>query len=153
MISISLIFIGCYRINKYKKIEPWFKHQGTIMEIEEQHELIAVSEYYHLKFFFPTIRYRYIFDEAEYVSSSVSPHARNVWLCEIDKWGSPLDNKTKFWHAWQKGSIIDIFINSSNPSESYVVKQQSKLHRSHNYAILVGGIILLCVSFVLAIYI
>tara|TARA_R110001606_G_C15387987_1_gene651159 strand:+ start:2503 stop:2937 length:435 start_codon:yes stop_codon:yes gene_type:complete len=104
-------------------------------------------------FFYPEIKYTYSFNGAKHTSFSVAPHIRNVWLCETGDWGQPLDNKSKFWHGWQVGTSINVFININNPAESYVINQQSKSHQSHNYAILVGGFILFLSGVLLAIYI
>ena len=152
-ISIALILmaVGSIRLLKYRGLESWVKQVGTIIHIEEKYESVP-QQYYNLKYLYPAIKYKYLFNGSEYVSTSVSPHIRNIWLCEIDNFGTPLDNKSKFWHGWQKGNEIDIYVNSKAPKEAYIINRQSKLNRSHNFAILLGGIIVFAISTILAIY-
>jgi len=142
---------GSIRLFKYRGLENWVKQVGTISRIEEKYESV-LQQYYNLKYFYPAIEYKYSFNGSEYISSSVSPHIRNIWLCETDNFGIPLDNQNKFWHGWNKGSEIGIYVNSQEPSEAYIINRQSKLNRSHNYAILFGGIIIFAISTVLAMY-
>lgn len=151
LVAAILVSFGCYRIFKYTELDNWVKHIGTVLDIREECKSVK-QQYYDLKYFYPVIKYKYTINETEFIFSSVSPHIRNVWLCEKNDWGNLLDNQSKFWHGWQKGTDIDIFVNSEKPTESYVINRQSKLHRSHNYAILLGGIIVFIIAVVLATY-
>ena len=150
-ISAILILVGLYRIQKYRKLSSWPEAQAEILSIQEKFKSVR-QQYYSLKYLYPEITYTYHINGTKHTSSSVAPHIRNIWLCETDNWGKPLDSKSKFWQGWQAGTSIGVFVNPTNSAESYVIIEQSKTHRSHNYAIVAGGIILLLVSAALAIH-
>lgn len=150
LISLLLISIGSYRHYIYKDKNHWSKCKALIKNITESFEEVALSEYSKVKYFYPVVTYAYKFNHKEHVSNQVSPHIRNIWVCEVDKYGSPTPDEAKFWYGWAQNQEIEIFVNPDNPSDSYIKPNQSKTHKSHNFAIIASGLLLFIIWVLLA---
>ncbi len=101
-----------------------------------------MSQYTRLKFYYPEVTYKYVYEGKEYESSSVSNNLENIWVPEVDEWGTPTPEDKKFWSKWVPGTEIEVLINPRKPSEAVIYKKLSRKYRSHNYALIVGGLLL-----------
>jgi len=142
LISLILIGVGSYRLRKYISSREWVTCNATIREYRESYKEVAQSQFSSAKYYFPIVTYEYFFSGHQYTSSAVSPHIRNIWVCEVNNWGDLIKEKDKFWNSWSANKEIKISINPNNPTECYVVKEQSALHKSHNYALVTSGILI-----------
>ena len=142
LISIVLIAIGITRLRSYSKSRSWVKVKGELTEFCEKYKEVALSEYTRVKYYYPSVKYSYKYNNETYTSDAVSPHIRNIWVCEVDNYGIEIPKEKRFWYSWQPNMEIDIYVNKHDPSVSFIEKAQSKQHKSHNYAIFASGIII-----------
>ena len=141
-ISIILIAVGITRLRSYSNSISWVKVKAELTSFCEKYKEVALSEYTRVKYYYPSVKYSYKYNNKVYTSEAVSPHIRNIWVCEVDNFGMKTPKQKRFWFNWEPNIEIDIYVNKHNPSVSYIEIGQSKEHKSHNYAILASGIII-----------
>ena len=142
--------MGVYRLRKYVRASEWVTCKAKIQKCREAYKEVPQA-LTTTKYYFPLVTYEYFFNNHVYTSTLVSPHIRNIWVCEVNNWGDITPEDNKFWNTWKSGQEIDISVDPNNPSESYVVKELSTPHRSHNYALILSGILIFIFWFFLAI--
>lgn len=142
IISLTLISIGVYRLKKYSALDKWIQSKAVISSIEEQHKEVALSEYTTAKYFYPEICYAYSISNRNYESSSVCPNIENLWVCEVDNFGVETKDENMFWRSLKNGDVIDVFINPKQPEESVLIKAFSINYKSHNLALIMGGMLI-----------
>ena len=141
IISIALILIGTYRLNKYNSLKKRIKVDAVITHIKEKHKDVSLSEYTTVKYFYPEISYNYIINNHSYKSNSVSSNIENIWVCEVDDFGVETKNKNMFWRSLKTGDVISAFIAPNEPNDSVIVNVFSANYKSHNLALIISGIL------------
>lgn len=150
LFSILLLCFGAIPIIRYRKSEAWQKVDAKIISISESFKEVSSSEYQKIKYYYPIIEYEYNFGGTIYTSSQVSFDIKNVWVPEVDNCGAVSEKNVYFWRAWESGSIVNAFVNPSNPSQSCLIIDLSNSRKSHYLSLIVSGLLVLVVGVVVA---
>src|ERR1017187_4042732 len=108
IIALALIFIGLRGFVYYSRAEKWTPIQATIRSMKEEW-VDVVLRYFTLRYFYPSIEYEYYYHENNYVSNSVSFEIENIWVPELDSWGTKTKSEDKFWYDWKNGDVVTIY--------------------------------------------
>lgn len=144
VIAFVLIALGIGRMIPYLRARNWVPSTGTVVSNSEIWSVV-VLRFLRIKYYFPRIEYEYQFKGRSYISNRVSFEKQNVWIPEVDSWGTPIGNSQRFWASWSEGTTIPIYIDPNNPSESVVIKNLDKKRRSHHLALITGGFLVLLI--------
>jgi len=150
IVSLLLIFFGCRQMRSFYIYRKWINYDAIIIEINEKHRNVALSQYQRIKYFFPEIQYKYEYKNKHYISSNVGFGIESVWVPEVDVWGNKLDKSNCFWFSWKSGQNINIYINPSNPEESVIIRKNSNERINHCVTLCVSGFLLFCVWLVIS---
>ncbi|MEW8067135.1 MAG: DUF3592 domain-containing protein [Candidatus Thiodiazotropha endolucinida] len=142
VISITLILIGGGSLLKYKQHNNWIEDRAKIIDIGEASENVAIDQYSMLKYFYPLIEYEYAVEGKKHSGDTVSHEIENVWVPEVNGWGDPNPETTRWWLSLKPGDDLPVFINPKNHRDTVLVKGASKARRSHHLALLLGGVLL-----------
>lgn len=141
LIAIALIAIGGSRILKYNEMNKWVKIDAVILSMKESWKNVALSATSTVKYYYPCTDYSYSFNNKQYNANRVAFDIQNIWVCEVDDWGAPLKEDDKFWHTWKEGSNITAYVNPKQPSQSVIFNKFSNGYKSHNIALIAGGLL------------
>lgn len=142
LIAIVLIATGSSRIFKYNEMNKWVQINAVIFSMKESWRNVALSATSTVKYYYPCIDYSYSFNNKQYNANRVAFDIQNIWVCEVDDWGLPLKEGDKFWHTWKEGSNITAYVNPKQPTQSVIFNKFSNKYKSHNIALIAGGLLL-----------
>ena len=142
VVASGLFFSGLSALIKYKSYSGWVEKLATLIKIEEGEEEIAISEYTRIKYYYPIAEYEYAMDGVKHIGNVVSFEKENVWVPEVDKWGTHTPQKLRWWLSLKAGDKVPVFVNPKNSRQSVLIKTVAKERRSHYIALLFGGIVI-----------
>lgn len=140
IVGTALIVIGLCGFAPYLFTKRWISIPATVISVEERYREVASSTYEKIKYYYPYIRYQYEIDGRVYDSDRVAFEISTMWVPEVDNWGTPNSEEHKFWCSISKGSVIDVFVNPQEPTESVVFNALNNNRLSHHSALVVGGV-------------
>lgn len=143
ILGVALVGLGVARMYPYLRSRNWVAGTARVVSISELCAQVRLTYNVRIKYYFPKVEYEYKSEGSQLKSNRVSFEKQNVWVPEVDSWGSPADKTRVLWANWSKDSTIPIYINPNNPKESVIVRDLSKKRRSHHLAFITGGILLL----------
>lgn len=137
----ALIFLGANPLIKYKGQAKWVEKKGIIKSIREHEEEVSYR-FIRVKYYYPAVEYEYMAKGAMHLGKTVSFEKENVWVCEVDNWGVPIPKEKRWWSSLKPGDEISVYVNPQDECMSVLIKDVTKLRRSHHLAVLASGIII-----------
>jgi hypothetical protein len=145
LLSALLIARGIKSLLPYYQSKKWLKCKATIHRIEETFETVKVSQYSETEYYFPLVEYSYEFNSQSHSNDCVTFEKQNIWTSGHNAWGDILPETEKPWHSWTVGSYIDVYINPEKPHMSVLIATLSTSRKSHHFAVILSGVILLII--------
>lgn len=94
-----------------------------------------------MKYYYPEVEYEYVANGSIRLGKTVALEKENVWVPEVNAWGDPTSDESRWWLSLQLGDELPVYLNPRNEFEAVLVKDVSSSSRSHYLALLVSGIL------------
>ena len=146
LMSFFLIVIGYLGIARLGICRDWLAVKAKILTIKEDW-IEEKALYNSIKHYYPLIEYEYRVQDAVYRSDVVALDLKNIWVPEVDAWGTPITSDKKFWSNWKQGSEITVYVDTDNAERSVVDKNISPRVRRIYYILVFSGMVLMAFYF------
>lgn len=139
VIAAALVFIGMGCLLKYKEQANWIEKKAKLKRINEREEVVVISEYSRLRYYYPEIEYEYVANGPTHLGKIVSFEKENVWVPEVNNWGDPTPKEKRWWLSLKPDDELPVYVNPRDESEAVIIKEVHSSRRSHYLAIIASG--------------
>lgn len=145
ILYIGLVFFtyGAYVLRSHYRMKYWPTVEGKLVALEYGLDF-EVGRYAKLYSRLPKPTYEYQVDGFQYLGHKVNHDVKSTWI-DVQK-----PNQQPDFYC-QVGDLLTVHYNPKNPAKSVLQIALSQKRKSHYLAICVTGILLISISFVLAI--
>lgn len=139
----GLVARGIVPLWQYRALAGWTQRTAVIKRIEEREQAVPLSESTRNKYLYPAVEYEYLANGQPQLAQTVSLEKENVWVPEVDQWGTPTPATARWWRTLAPGDEIPVFVNPRDERKAVLVRTLDRRRRSHHLALVVAGVILL----------
>jgi Protein of unknown function (DUF3592) len=135
---------GAYVLSRHSSANSWPTVEGKLVTLEYGMDLDPGSlvTFYHR---FPKPTYEYQVDGVKYLGNQVNLDIKSTWIA-VEK-----PNQQPDFYC-EVGGLLTVHYSPKNPAKSVLQIALSPKRKSHYLAICFSGILLIAISFALAIY-
>ena len=139
-IALFLVCFGGNKINNYNSLSRWEKVQGELIQKDiGMYQVSSGASSYPDEYYFPLAYFSYSFEGENYKSNEYSYDRKSVWSTdkrEIDAITEDL----------VLGNKVTVFVNPAQPEMAVLNITVSKQRKSHCYALIVSGLLLIVIG-------
>ena len=139
LVSIALLLIvsGVKQLNKYHSLNKWEKVQGALIQKDIGKYKVSNGGYsYPYEYYFPLAYFSYSFRGQTYKSNEYSFDRKSIWSTDKDAINTILEGLVV-------GEAVTVFVNPDQPEIAVLNTKISKQRKSHSYALIAAGVLLI----------